>query len=94
MNKDNRKIVACVCLLLATKMNETHNMNFGELFEEMEEHFGVPKKKVLEWEFPVFSWLEFCLVVPMHQSYPHFKRLLMMNGLTPQEYLSDVNYPN
>jgi len=71
VDKENRKVAAAGCVLLAFKMNElmtpqqmkTHRVPLARLLEELENVFGVTKKDLLHAEFGLFVCLGFNLAV-------------------------------
>ncbi|KAJ1910368.1 hypothetical protein H4219_006226 [Mycoemilia scoparia] len=78
--KDNRKLVAAICLLLAIKVNEPKEKQIAEITEELEDEFDVSEKAIKESEFAVFSKLEFSLFVPIHEFMPHYNLIVGLVG--------------
>jgi hypothetical protein len=90
LNKQNKNLVSAVCLILATKFNE-HKKNWIEFFDELEDAFGISKKKIIEMEWIVYSEeLEFNLFVSNVEVYPHLRHLLFTQGLTLEEFLESM----
>ncbi|KAI9168107.1 hypothetical protein H9P43_007478 [Blastocladiella emersonii ATCC 22665] len=91
--KANRRLVGCICLLLATKVNEPKGFKFGPLLESLSKTLGVAVKDIREHEFNVFAQLEFNLYLPLHEFIPHFERIFMaMDFNSLQEYLGDSQF--
>ncbi|KAJ2322734.1 hypothetical protein IWW51_004097, partial [Coemansia sp. RSA 2702] len=65
--KDNRKLVAAVCLFLAMKINESR--------ETIQRRFEVSEDSILDQEFSVFAELDFSLWVPCREFMPHLVRM-------------------
>ncbi|KAG0003883.1 CDK5 and ABL1 enzyme substrate 1 [Entomortierella chlamydospora] len=82
VTKENRKLIACVCLLLAYKVNEPKRPSgdFGVLMKQMTKYMDVAPKDIKEHEFQVFSLLEFNLYLPRQEFLPHFERILYRQG--------------
>ncbi|KAL7753386.1 hypothetical protein RI367_001161 [Sorochytrium milnesiophthora] len=90
VNKNNRKLMAAICLFLACKVNQPKGYKCGPLMEAMENHLEVSSKDVREHEFAVFASLEFVLYVPPHEFLPHFERIFAtLDYNNVQEYLGD-----
>eukprot|EP01080_Neovahlkampfia_damariscottae_P001254 gene1254-11343_t len=89
VNKQNKTLVSAVCLILAAKFNE-HHKDWNEFMDDMEDNFGLSKKKIIEMEWIVFSEeLEFNLFVSNLQVSPHLRHLLLMQGLSLEEFLEN-----
>lgn len=95
VTKENRKLMACVCLLLAYKVNEPKRPpgEFTALMKQMTKHMDVSAKDVKEHEFQVFSLLEFNLYIPRQEFLPHFEQILYRQDyLNVQEYLGEDEF--
>eukprot|EP01060_Flectonema_neradi_P010829 TRINITY_DN17916_c0_g1_i1.p1 TRINITY_DN17916_c0_g1~~TRINITY_DN17916_c0_g1_i1.p1 ORF type:complete len:687 (+),score=124.03 TRINITY_DN17916_c0_g1_i1:1163-3223(+) len=92
VTKENKKLVASSCIVLAYKFWEspaaTISPNFSRLLSDLEDHFDVPRKRVLSAEFKIYALLNFDLLVPKVHAIPHFERLLALYNITSKEYLS------
>ena len=97
VNKENRKLMAAVCVMLAAKFWEptiTSESRMHALTALLEESFTVPKKRLFAMEMTVFADLDFSLLLPYTHVYPHFVRLLAEHyNVTPQEYAPYVPDP-
>ncbi|GJJ68543.1 hypothetical protein EMPS_00889 [Entomortierella parvispora] len=95
VNKENRKLMACVCLLLAYKVNEPKRPSgeFATLMKTMTKHMYVSVKDIKEHEFQVFSLLEFNLYIPRQEFLPHFEQILYRQDyINVQEYLGEDEF--
>ncbi|KAJ1828263.1 hypothetical protein LPJ70_007282, partial [Coemansia sp. RSA 2708] len=77
--KDNRKLVAAVCLFLAMKINESRE---------------VSEDSILDQEFSVFAELDFSLWVPCREFMPHLVRMFEAAGThrTLSDYLGTSTF--
>ncbi|KAF9958502.1 CDK5 and ABL1 enzyme substrate 1 [Mortierella alpina] len=95
VTKENRKLIACVCLLLAYKVNEPKRPpgEFIALMKQMSKHMDVSSKDIKEHEFQVFSLLEFNLYLPRQEFLPHFEQILYRQDyINVQEYLGEDEF--
>ncbi|KAG0242873.1 CDK5 and ABL1 enzyme substrate 1 [Actinomortierella wolfii] len=96
VTKENRKLVACVCLLLAYKINEPKRPagEFSELMKTMYKYMFVAAKDIKDHEFQVFAQLDFNLNLPRQEVLPHFEQILYRQDyLNVQEYIGeDVDF--
>ncbi|KAJ2786784.1 18S rRNA pseudouridine methyltransferase [Coemansia interrupta] len=75
VTKDNRKLVAAVCLFLALKINESREVPISRSLQAIQRRFEVSAKSILDQEFSVFVELGFSLWVPRREFMPHFLRM-------------------
>ncbi|KAG0350035.1 CDK5 and ABL1 enzyme substrate 1 [Podila minutissima] len=95
VTKENRKLMACVCLLLAYKVNEPKRPSgeFASLMKVMAKHMDVSAKDIKEHEFQVFSLLDFNLYIARQEFLPHFEQILYRQDyLNVQEYLGEDEF--
>lgn len=76
INKENRKMLAGVCLLLAAKLNDIKGGDLQTLVKEIEDTFRENRKDLFAFEFPVLVALEFALHIPVQEVMPHYIRLM------------------
>ncbi|KAJ1988873.1 hypothetical protein EDC05_005033 [Coemansia umbellata] len=79
--KDNRKLVAAVCLFLALKINESREVSVSRSLQVIQRRFEVSADSILDQEFSVFAELEFSLWVPRREFMPHFLRMFEAIGM-------------
>ncbi|KAF9177868.1 CDK5 and ABL1 enzyme substrate 1 [Haplosporangium sp. Z 767] len=95
VTKENRKLMASVCLLLAYKVNEPKRPSgeFSVLMKQMTKHMEVTVKDIKEHEFQVFSLLDFNLYLPRQEFLPHFEQILYRQDyINVQEYLGEDEF--
>lgn len=91
--KANRKHVAGVCLVLATKFHDPRGNRFLEtgLLEAIAQRFGIEKSDLLAFEFPLFAALRFALHTRREDIAVHLSRLWSTEVLRDyREHLYDL----
>ena len=86
VTKQNRRTVACACLLLAAKFNDMSKPEIMLLLGKMEEEFNIPPKVILADEFSTYVALDFELHVEVADVLSHIVRILQTQELKPNEY--------
>eukprot|EP01102_Stenamoeba_stenopodia_P021671 TRINITY_DN8803_c0_g1_i2.p1 TRINITY_DN8803_c0_g1~~TRINITY_DN8803_c0_g1_i2.p1 ORF type:complete len:471 (-),score=106.44 TRINITY_DN8803_c0_g1_i2:38-1450(-) len=82
VKKDNRRVVAAVCLLLAIKFDEIISRVFvRQVVDVMEKELDISAKEVFSQELDIYRELSFCLFTSLKEIMPHYNRLQEMLDL-------------
>ncbi|XP_056130920.1 CDK5 and ABL1 enzyme substrate 2 [Lampris incognitus] len=77
LNKQNRKLVAAACVLLAAKISsDLRKSDVQQLLDKLEERFRINRRELIPLEFPVLVALEMGLYLPESKVMPHYRRLV------------------
>ncbi|XP_041655300.1 CDK5 and ABL1 enzyme substrate 2-like [Cheilinus undulatus] len=77
LNKQNRKLVAAACMLLAAKISsDLRKPEVKQLIDKLEERFRINRRELIPLEFPVLVALEMGLYLPESKVMPHYRRLV------------------
>ncbi|KAF3697209.1 CDK5 and ABL1 enzyme substrate 2 Interactor with CDK3 2 [Channa argus] len=77
LNKQNRKLVAAACVLLAAKISsDLRKTDVNQLIDKLEERFRINRRELIPLEFPVLVALEMGLYLPESMVMPHYRRLV------------------
>ncbi|KAF7209055.1 CDK5 and ABL1 enzyme substrate 2 isoform X2 [Nothobranchius furzeri] len=76
LNKQNRKLVAAACVLLAAKISsDLRKPEVKQLIDKLEERFRINRRELIPLEFSVLVALEMGLYLPESKVMPHYRRL-------------------
>uniref|UniRef100_A0A3Q1JIA5 Cyclin-like domain-containing protein n=1 Tax=Anabas testudineus TaxID=64144 RepID=A0A3Q1JIA5_ANATE len=77
LNKQNRKLVAAACVLLAAKISsDLRKPEVKQLIDKLEERFRINRRELIPLEFQVLVALEMGLYLPESMVMPHYRRLV------------------
>lgn len=77
LNKQNRKLVAAACVLLAAKISsDLRKPDVKQLIDKLEERFRINRRELIPLEFAVLVALEMGLHLPESKVMPHYRRLV------------------
>ena len=95
VKKQNRKLIGAICLVLASKINDSKDVNYASLLRSLEKDLWITQKEIREHEFEIFVRLDFDLHIPQEDYLPHLERLVsQLDYYSVQEYLSGKLPPN
>ncbi|KAJ8360933.1 hypothetical protein SKAU_G00174580 [Synaphobranchus kaupii] len=76
LNKQNRKLVAAACVVLAAKISsDLRRQEVKQLIDKLEERFRISRRELIPLEFTVLVALEMALYLPESKVMPHYRRL-------------------
>ncbi|XP_008582730.1 PREDICTED: CDK5 and ABL1 enzyme substrate 2 [Galeopterus variegatus] len=76
LNKQNRKLCAGACVLLAAKVSsDLRKSEVKQLIDKLEERFRFNRRDLIGFELTVLVALELALYLPENQVLPHYRRL-------------------
>ncbi|XP_029467887.1 CDK5 and ABL1 enzyme substrate 2 [Rhinatrema bivittatum] len=76
LNKQNRKLCAGACVLLAAKISsDLRKHDVKHLLDKLEERFRFNRRDLIGFELKVLVALELALYLPENQVLPHYRRL-------------------
>ncbi|KAI5612397.1 CDK5 and ABL1 enzyme substrate 2 isoform X1 [Silurus asotus] len=76
LNKQNRKLVATACLLLAAKISsDFKKQEVKQLIDKLEERFRLSRRDLIAFEFTILVALEMALYLPDSKVMPHYRKL-------------------
>ncbi|ELW48919.1 hypothetical protein TREES_T100014244 [Tupaia chinensis] len=76
LNKQNRKLCAGACVLLAAKISgDLRKHDVKQLIDKLEERFRLNRRDLIGFELTVLVALELALYLPEAQVSPHYRRL-------------------
>ncbi|XP_024860249.1 CDK5 and ABL1 enzyme substrate 2 isoform X2 [Kryptolebias marmoratus] len=77
LNKQNRKLVAAACVLLAAKISsDLRKPEVKQLIDKLEERFRINRRELIPLEVSVLVALEMGLYLPECKVMPHYRRLV------------------
>ncbi|XP_062396346.1 CDK5 and ABL1 enzyme substrate 2 [Sardina pilchardus] len=81
LNKQNRKLVAATCVLLAAKISsDLKKQEVKLLIDKLEERFRIGRRELISFEFSVLVALEMALYLPESKVMPHYRRLVQQQS--------------
>ncbi|XP_063064912.1 CDK5 and ABL1 enzyme substrate 2 [Engraulis encrasicolus] len=81
LNKQNRKMVAATCVLLAAKISsDLKKQEVKQLIDKLEERFRIGRRELISYEFSVLVALEMALYLPESKVMPHYRRLVQQQS--------------
>ncbi|XP_073679473.1 CDK5 and ABL1 enzyme substrate 2 [Garra rufa] len=80
LNKQNRKLVAAACVLLAAKISsDLKKQEVKQLIDKLEERFRISRRELIAFEFTILVALEMALYLPESKVMPHYRRLVQQS---------------
>ncbi|XP_037539848.1 CDK5 and ABL1 enzyme substrate 2 [Nematolebias whitei] len=77
LDKQNRKLVAAACVLLAAKISsDLRKPEVKQLIDKLEERFRINRRELVPLEVSVLFALEMGLYLPESKVMPHYRRLV------------------
>ncbi|XP_061760014.1 CDK5 and ABL1 enzyme substrate 2 isoform X2 [Nerophis ophidion] len=77
LNKQNRKLVAAACVLLAAKISsDLRKPDVKQLIDKLEDRFRINRRELVPLEFSVLVAMEMGLYLPESKVMPHYRRLV------------------
>lgn len=93
IGKSNRKLIAGICLLLATKINDPKELDQAKIIKAISKQFDLSAKSVTQNEISVWAALEFSLYIPKSEIIPHLERVVVLAELNNlEEYFGCSNF--
>ncbi|XP_028667500.1 CDK5 and ABL1 enzyme substrate 2 [Erpetoichthys calabaricus] len=80
LNKQNRKLSAAACVLLAAKISsDLKKQEVRQLIDKLEERFRINRRELIQFEFTVLVAMEMALYLPESKVMPHYRRLVQQS---------------
>ncbi|MBN3293912.1 CABL2 enzyme, partial [Polypterus senegalus] len=81
LNKQNRKLSAAACVLLAAKISsDLKKQEVRQLIDKLEERFRINRRELIQFEFTVLVAMEMALYLPESKVMPHYRRLVQQSA--------------
>lgn len=95
VGKRNRKLVACACLLLSSKLSEIHSSGEHQrITVNSVKRFAISKQDIVRSEWHVFASLHFSLHLEQRAYMDHLERILLLlpKYMTIKDYIGGAMY--